>query len=1467
MSRRRVVIATLLTLAIASGSARAFEAQPVLGLADRSTVIMGAATAGAPGETWAYRQLPLDLPLLGGAGGSDLLAFGPVANPLTPSPQLVFERVADADGGVWSPAQTPVDEHGDPYRGPQPNAASARITAHGGGVLVGRDSNRPAGEQAVVLVRDPSAAARFAPLPAPPSTVLDTGVGEAIARDEGAGAVADAAYDDGTHTGVFLPVVGAAVEDAIAHWDGTAWSREPIDVPAASSASFHVVALGATSAGNAYMLAETDPALGDGIVLFAREDGPGGPEWKPQPLGAPLFAAASTPASGVQSLGPLDGDAQQPLTVTDDGVWIDGTMALDGGGDSDFSLHWSIADRRVDGSWCDAAALCDHPLGFRFGRRAGYRSFAFDGTGFGTRVVTNPLTPGGDDLSNLGTWERFDGTAFEREAGAAGSFHPSGGFSSADDGWLEGPVQVSDAPPPARLASWPVALRAPLLGIATAPGAAPGSLSSQALVVGADGGVLRYRPGKGWQREFLLTSTGAVSAPLLRGVAWPEAGRAYAVGDLGAMWLWRGETGLWEKDAAAPIAFDGNLMGVAFDPGDSQRGYAVGRDGVLLVYGKTWTQEPLPPAFAHADLTSVAFAGPQALVAAGSDVLVNDGGAGGWHVDAGLHALLARAPSAPRIVTVAALPDGGAVAAGRGVVFERDGLGAPWRAAAAPLPGASIIAAAPLRVAGRVRAVVAVAPDADWPLPTPLPPPDPDLPPPVLPPFHLAGDGYMLRETAAGWVDDQREDFAGVANDKPEKADPIAAFALDPGSGAGWAVGGWSGESDNAGRGTGAAGPGALVRRRVQTAAVARYAASGTPDPPPGATSSPIALDPSLATFAVAGHAACDAPCALLANLQLGPDRALAALGGALGRLAGRAGAPRALLYTGGRLPIDSPVATPLADEQRLASLLGTLGLPVYSAVSAADSRDGTASAFKTAFSGAPAPFGDAAGARTHYAFDSVGAAGTVRVIVIDNSAGSLAASDPYQVPAEPQEPWLRATLQDAKAHAIPAIVVGSRDLNTRFLPRSNVASDGDAIAALLVQEGASAYLYERPEEQRVEQIPAGGATTIPEYGTGSLGYRSPIADAQGPGQADELFGDAGYLLVSLDVARRDPQTNRAPVAARLIPLVQSLSLDAVDGTLLRRSRPALFNGLGRRPLGGDRWGPLSAADGSPSPAGADPYTSFPPDLCEQANCGTRLTPEYRFTSSDPDIADFVAVDPSTTNLRKPLQAAGGKTITDPRSGLLCAFNPGTTTLTVSAGGIAYSQQVTVQAGSVQQPCGTRPLAPGRFHRQVQGTPGVSTPPPAVAPVVATSLAPAPPPPPPPAPRPPAPHVAPPPSFAPLPAAPQAQPPVPVTPPPPVSSFARPIPPGGAVVRVFEEKREEEAAPESQSAFSAYHPDEHAPLGAGVLGLALLAALAGAALTLGVRGRDRYRDPAYATTRTASQRYRPPPRHRRGGPR
>ena len=343
-------------------------------------------------------------------------------------------------------------------------------------------------------------------------------------------------------------------------------------------------------------------------------------------------------------------------------------------------------------------------------------------------------------------------------------------------------------------------------------------------------------------------------------------------------------------------------------------------------------------------------------------------------------------------------------------------------------------------------------------------------------------------------------------------------------------------------------------------------------------------------------------------------------------------------------------------------------------------------------------------------------------------------------------------------------------------------------------------------------------------------------------------------------------------------PLLQDLSLQALDGTLLRRSHPALFQALGRRPIAGDRWGPTSAGDATPNPPGADPYTTFPPDPCLQANCSSFVAPQYTFTSSRPDIANFVEQDPNSPDLRKPLQGANGKAIPTATSGLLCAFNPGTTTVSVTAGGLTASVPVTVLGGSVEQPCGTVPLIsqpqPQR-HRRLRRSPPITLTPKFV-----------PPPPPPPAGRAAAagaravakarprskPAPSPPKVFVPLPPLIPGIPPASLAvsngvltpPPPPAGAFARPIPPGGAVARVYEEKREEEAAPEQSQAFSAYHPDQgpDVPLAPFVLGAVLLerggrrlGSHRHAAARPPPRGRDR-RGPHPSSRQSQQRRYR-----------
>ncbi len=1428
---------------------------PLLGTADPETTLIGAAPAGEPGEAWGYRMLPLAVGEV--RVGTRTLAFAPTSNPAQPDPQLAFVRHTDANG--WQVFDTPLDEAGNPYRGPVPNRLSVRITREGGGVLVGRDTSRPVGEQAVVLHHEPGGSWRA--LPAPPPDVLVPAEGgapaEALAGEQGLGAIAIAAFDEAGGTGLLFGPQGRSVADGIVHFDGLEWKREPVTVPTESEKHFRILAIDATGLGNAWALAEVDPEAGlnRSAVLLERTSTPEGPLWVERPLSGSPFAERDNPGAGIAGAAPIGG-AAQPLTVTDDGAWIDLTATLEGI-PGDATLFYDSGSEAVTGTWCDAGP-CDGPLGGKLSRQGGYRSFAWPGGQFGTRVITNPLDPGGSEASNRGTYLRFDGEAFVRVPGGGGNFRASGAFASLDEGWLEGPVEISGETAPQRLRSWPVSVRAPLTDVAAAPGGT-GGLDSAALAVGADGSVVRYVPGRGWKREFLLSSSGSVNKATLRGVAWPEPRRAHAVGDQGAMWQWNAADDLWVSDPGIPIGFEGHLMDVAFDPSNPDRGYAVGKGGVLLRYGKSWEQEAMPAGYEGANLTSVAFAGSQAIAAAGGDLLVNDGGA--WRVDASAHALLdgVRAGN-PQLFAVAGLPDGGAVAAGRDIVIERDGPSAPWRFSSQPLLGSTAVAAAAVRDGAGVRAIVSVAPRLSYPPADDLPEPDPNVPPPIAPPFSLPGDGYLLRETAAGWVDEQRTAFASSGDDSSLKSDPVLALLLDS-AGNGWAVGGWSGDADSAGRGTSSRnGSGRAIRARVRTAAVYRYGANlGTP--PSSSGSQPVPVPAGAVRFAVAGHAECDGPCAELAPQSLGPDRTLAAALQTVAAMAGGSG-PRAFLYTGNR--VRSGLGE--ADARRFAALLASAPqLPVYPALGSSDASAG-ADAFQLALGGFPAPLGGGAtpagistagipgtapvpgAARTHYAFDSHGPGGSVRVVVIDNSLGSLAASDSQQNPEEAQLPWLEAVLADARAEGMATIVMGNRSLNTSFTPKLNVAGDGDQVARVLVEGGASAYLFDRPEENRLMRIPAGAAQTIPSFGTGTLGYRSEISGAVGIEGADSLFGDSGVLLLEVAAVARDPATNVAPVGVRLIPVIEDLSLEATDGTLLRRSRPALFRGLGRRPRGGDRWGQASAGSGNPDPSGGDPYTLFPPDQCIVAGCAARLDPEYSFVSSDPDIADFVRQDPASTNLRKPYLDESDKVLTDNSSGLLCPFNAGTTAVTVSAGGYSYSEQVTVLGGSVQRPCGTRPLRPDRFKRAAAIAAPPAPPPPPAAPAGSPPVSFSPPPPPAAPPPPPNPPPPPSPALAPEPFLPLGVPPLAVVPaivPPPPPPIVRPLPPGGAPARTYqvEEKREEEAAIEESQAFSRYESGESGPTVPLYLpALVLLLALAGAS----VRGGPGARRPAPA---------------------
>ncbi len=217
-----------------------------------------------------------------------------------------------------------------------------------------------------------------------------------------------------------------------------------------------------------------------------------------------------------------------------------------------------------------------------------------------------------------------------------------------------------------------------------------------------------------------------------------------------------------------------------------------------------------------------------------------------------------------------------------------------------------------------------------------------------------------MRETASGWVDDQQTSFSSPTDDKAVKTDPVAAFDLGPG-GTGWVVGGWSGEADEAGRGSSASGgAGQSVRDTVSTSGIYRYQPSGGPSPPPaGASASPVTFPTNNANFLVAGHAACADSCSDLRDEQLAPDQNLTQMMSVASGLMTRPDGPRMLLYTGGRVDSATGTGSSQADSDRFAQLFEVEpGVPVFPAISSDISSGGNVSTFSNSFSGFPAPFG-----------------------------------------------------------------------------------------------------------------------------------------------------------------------------------------------------------------------------------------------------------------------------------------------------------------------------------------------------------------------------------------------------------------------------------------------------------------------------------------------------------------------------
>jgi hypothetical protein len=1366
------------TLLAADSDLRAAGAVPVsafvseLGLPTTGVVALGASPAEATDEVWAYGRL------------------GPIPPAADTDQRDRYVLLRHTLGGAWQVVPLP-DAGAAPS---SPEGFPARLGALAGQVT-------PAGSvvlmaPAAIVLRDPGGTPESVPPPGGPDLLAP---GESVPpdpppaeeptpyavldEDSGSAGLLIAPYTEG-------PSTPGGVGPGVLHFDGDEWSREPIEAPEGERVRTLAIACAPTaerpnavSARNCWLLA----GLGEQgrLALFRRDVGGGGeeegPAWVPVEIdGGLLGSAAGEPPAGdasvvLAALGP----GAQMLTATSQGVWVDMRAAIDGG-EPRSATELVLPEgngARVAGSWCRPSGPgCAGELGASFS--PAYRSFAWPGASPadpGTRLVTG--------LAGRAVL-RLEGGSFAYAGGPGGSPGAAAGGSAwlspqrgivadgvdpslARDGAGQSQVVEAGTSQPSQfMAGEPIPARAPLLAVAPEPGSEPGAAGAEALAVGKSGEIVRFVPGSGWRQDAVI-GAGQHSLPTLRGIAWPRADRAFAVGEKGAIWSWSSAEGAWRAGRVPGP----DLNAIAFSHFNPDRGFAVGDGRILSRAGEHWSEEPLPPGLSgSAVFTSVAFAGASreyvsdpALAAysspGGGGLLIEDGS--GWRVDSEFAELLtAIGGAAP--MRVAGLPDGGALVAGPGYVIKREIEGSPWRLSAQPLPEArSIAALAAYRdPGGALRALVSIGLGPHRPGPGAQP---------------IPASGYLLRETDAGWSDLEHAALPVTdgSADMPLRPEPVLALLVAAGGETGLAVGGHSGEFTGVAAGSEGSG--------YETAAAMRFPASAALEN----KAAPAEVNP-IPSFLVAGHAACAAPCATEAANGLGPDVALA------DALASASTFPpkslRAFVYTGGRLEsgVDPGGAGIAGLEARAAyerelGRLGSLfaaatGPPVLTATSPDLTAAGTA-LFDSVFS----PFGPGGGS-SYYSVRSERTEGWPGVIVVlDYSTGTL---------GPVQESWLREQLLAAKGEGIPSLVVGAASLGFALpdpAPAGPLlqAADAASVRSILFEGGASAYFYDYPGAN-VRSWMVSGDLSIPAFGTGALGYSQPR-----DGSSDWLGSSAALLA---NVTYGVPEENIFPVTVRAIPQIESLSMRNDRGSRLNSGETVLFEGLGRRPAAGIR---VEEEAGAPRFAGPEPYEVIPfggPDLrCRGANCDHRVAVEYRFSSSDPEVGDFLT-RAGDGGIKDP----DGNKLPDPSSPLFCAKGPGTTTVSVTAGGLSYSTPVTVTADQVRPSCWREPLDAPLRQAEPQ--------PPAPRSEVQTTPTPTPSP----APAAPAPHAPPPPQLlAPPPIAVPVPPPAPAAVvPPPWPVIVHPPAPPGAINPLSAASPVSAPAPGASPAFSPTEREE-----------------------------------------------------------
>ncbi len=1102
---------------------------------------------------------------------------------------------------------------------------------------------------------------------------------------------------------------------------------------------------------------------------------------------------------------PLQVQAQAILAASD-GVWIQATLA----GDSARSTGTIVAlydpaGGRVVASWCSSGILaesqgCANTLG-----AAMVPDAVFD-TSQGP--VGLGLGKGNVDVYAAGAWKTVPAPGFDRGVAAAPGGVNDGTevFTDPTDGWLAGDDSMGEITaqavgaqaPRGQLVQWPQANESTLVSVALPPAGA-GIGTSGALAVGLEGSALHYDSSAGWVVDPVPRRAQNVN---LLAVAYDGTSNAVAVGSAGTILDWNGTS--WSADPQSTSLTQNQFNAVAFAP-DGQ-GWAVGTYGTILHFdGTAWSAEQIDGPDTGVDVSSVAVAGNQPYAVAGGNLITRQRNGSWQRVDS---SLLPTNIQPGSLALVSGLPDGGLIAAGNSVLLLKQSGSASFQNSPQPIEG-NVVALAAFRDpgSGLLRAFVSVAPSANLGIYTQVA-------------GFPSGDGDLLVQTGDGWEDLSRAQYPqtgglNLPEDGVPQPDPVLAVAAASDGSAAWAVGGYAGTLTASGVGLDEP----LQARPLawQTASIWRYDAAGSAMPPT-LSPAPVILpaQSGVVSFAFFSGAECISECAEVQDAQ--PDVNLQGAATEIAAFAQQPGGPAFAMLGGNAVgPLDHTdwgAGTGAVDLANLQSLLAPLGsVPLYAAygpLDAVPTSADPAQPWDDAFAQSPGPFGlgdvpagissvgsggQDGSVNHYYSYDVTQNQGTLEVIVLDNSAGSLDASEPGQAA------WLKAQLAAAQAAALPVVVVCAQPLDSDLAGVGSVpgsATDASSVAAELAAAGVLAVFTTSPsqsdQEHMVPYDAPPGAPQIPEYEGAALGY-----------QQTQNNGVLWYF-VSVD-------TTAGTLQVQGIPVVQSLALEPLDGISATQSSTLSFRAVGQRPPGTIP----SVAEEQSGAQGFANYVAIP-----SSSCSSCIAPSYSFTSSNTAVGNFVA--PSAPGSQFPKLNASDRPIASSSSGLFCAFNAGQTTVSVTSGLLSASLTVTVQPGNIGAPCGSVPDIATEHVITVQSPPIVThstgstpnpnltgvpssspivvaatlphislPPPPLVAPLPASKPTPL---------RHPPPVITPPgPSVPPVVAAVESPPPVAV---PPIPTAITPVPPGGATASAQATARREEKARKhaSQSAYT-----------------------------------------------------------------